>query len=142
MTVSNLGAVIDLRLVRDDPDRVRASQRARGEDEAAVDALLAADDRRRAAVTRADALRAEQKAIGRVISQATPAERPHLLTKARHLADEVKSAEADEVEADAALRQAHLAIPNVVEDGVPPGDERNSITLETVGAPPRDRGSA
>jgi seryl-tRNA synthetase len=129
--------VIDLRLVRDDPDRVRASQRARGEDEAAVDVLLGADDRRRAAVTRADALRAEQKAIGREISRATPAERPHLLTKARHLADEVKSAEADEVDADAALRQAHLAIPNVVEDGVPPGDERNSVTLETVGVPPR-----
>jgi seryl-tRNA synthetase len=137
MTVSNLGAVIDLRLVRDDPDRVRASQRARGEDEAAVDALLAADDKRRTAVTRADALRAEQKAIGRAITRATPAERPHLLTTARHLADEVKSAEADEVEADAALRQAHLAIANVVEDGVPPGGERNSITLETVGTPPQ-----
>ena len=41
MTVSNLGAVIDLRLVRDDPDRVRASQRARGEDEAAVDGCSA-----------------------------------------------------------------------------------------------------
>ncbi|HVD88308.1 MAG TPA: serine--tRNA ligase, partial [Jatrophihabitantaceae bacterium] len=129
--------MIDLRLVRDDPDRVRASQRARGEDEAAVDALLAADDQRRTAVTRADALRAEQKAMGRAISAATPVERPHLLTKARHLADEVKSAEADEVEADAALRQAHLAIANVVQDGVPPGDERNSITLETVGTPPQ-----
>jgi seryl-tRNA synthetase len=129
--------VIDLRLVRDDPDRVRASQRARGEDEAAVDALLAADDRRRAAVSRADALRAEHNAMGRSISRSTPAERPHLLTKARHLADEVKSAEADEIEADAALRQAHLAIANVVEDGVPPGDEQNSITLELVGTPPQ-----
>jgi seryl-tRNA synthetase len=75
--------------------------------------------------------------MGRSISRATPAERPHLLTKARHLADEVKSAEADEIEADAALRQAHLAIANVVEDGVPPGDEQNSITLELVGTPPQ-----
>ena len=94
MTVSNLGAVIDLRLVRDDPDRVRASPAlpaARTRQPSTR--LLAADDRRRTAVTRADALRAEQKAIGRAISRATPAERPHLLTKARHLADEVKSAE-------------------------------------------------
>jgi seryl-tRNA synthetase len=102
-----------------------------------VDALLAADDRRRSAVSRADALRAEQKAMGRAISQADPAERPHLLTKAKHLADEVKSAEADEVAADSALREAHLAIGNVVEDEVPPGDEQNSVTLEMVGTPPR-----
>src|SRR5690348_3373307 len=40
--------VIDLRIVRDDPDRVRASQHARGEDSGAVDRLLAADAARRA----------------------------------------------------------------------------------------------
>ena len=36
---------MDLKLLRDDPDAVRASQRARGEDAAVVDALLAADER-------------------------------------------------------------------------------------------------
>ena len=40
--------MIDLKLLRDDPDRVRASQRARGEDPGLVDALLAADTTRRA----------------------------------------------------------------------------------------------
>jgi seryl-tRNA synthetase len=42
--------VIDLRLLRDDPDLVRASQRARGESEAVVDTLLAADEARRATI--------------------------------------------------------------------------------------------
>ena len=55
--------MIDLKLLRDDPDRVRASQRARGDDPALVDALLAADESRRAAVTRADQLRATQKEV-------------------------------------------------------------------------------
>jgi len=128
--------VIDLRVVREDPDRVRASQRLRGVDEGPVDALLAADDRRRAAVSRADALRAEQKALGREIGKASPDERAALLTKGKHLADEVKSAEADENAADAALRDAHLAVPNLVEDGVPPGGEDDFVTLETVGTPP------
>jgi seryl-tRNA synthetase len=128
--------VIDLRLVRDDPDRVRASQRARGADESAVDVLLAADDRRRAAVSRADALRGEQKTMSRSISQASAEDRPHLLVKAKHLADEVNAAEADQSEADAALRAAHLAIPNVVEDGVPPGGEDDAVTLAVVGEPP------
>jgi seryl-tRNA synthetase len=128
--------VIDLRVVREDPDRVRASQRLRGADERLVDALLAADDKRRAAVGRADTLRAEQKAFGREIAKASPDERPALLTKAKHLADEVKAAEAEQHEADAALREAHLAVPNLVEDGVPPGGEDDFVTLEVVGTPP------
>jgi seryl-tRNA synthetase len=128
--------VIDLRVVREDPDRVRASQRVRDADELLVDRLLAADDRRRAAVSRADELRAEQKALGREIGKASPDERHTLLAKAKHLADEVKSAEADEHAADSALREAHLALPNIVEDGVPPGGEDDFVTLETVGTPP------
>src|SRR5690348_13726798 len=46
--------VIDLRALRDAPDVFRASQTARGADPATVDAVLEADERRRAAVTRAD----------------------------------------------------------------------------------------
>jgi len=57
--------VIDLRLLRDDPERVRASQLTRGEDPARVDALLAADAARRSAVAEADRLRSEQKALSR-----------------------------------------------------------------------------
>jgi seryl-tRNA synthetase len=129
--------VIDLKVVRDDPDRVRASQRTRGADESLVDALLAADDARRAAVARADSLRGEQKSLGREVAKASGDDRPALLTKARHLADEVKSAEADQADADEALREAHLAIPNIVEDGVPPGGENDFVTLETVGTPPQ-----
>ena len=134
--LSSLSQVIDLRLLRDDPDRVRASQRVRGEDESLVDALLAADDARRAAVSRADTLRGEQKTISRSVAQASPEHRPAVLARARHLADEVKAAEADQAEADAALRTAHLAVPNVVEDGVPPGGEDDFVLLETVGTPP------
>ena len=101
-----------------------------------VDALLAADDKRRAAVSRADALRAEQNAMSRQVGKASPEERPALLAKAKALSDEVKSAEADQNAADASLRAAHLAIPNIVEDGVPPGGEDDFVTLEVVGTPP------
>ena len=57
--------MIDLKLLREDPDAVRASQRARGEDPALVDALLDADAARRAAISAADNLRAEQKAASK-----------------------------------------------------------------------------
>jgi seryl-tRNA synthetase len=129
--------VIDLKVVRDDPDRVRASQRTRGADESLVDALLAADDARRAAVARADSLRAEHKTIGREIRSASHEERPHLLHRAKQLADEVKAAEAEQDKADEVLREAHLTIPNIVEDGVPAGGEDDFVILETVGTPPQ-----
>ncbi|MGN6605865.1 MAG: serine--tRNA ligase [Jatrophihabitans sp.] len=128
--------MIDLRIVRDDPDRVRASQRLRGADESLVDHLLAADDARRSAVAAADALRAEQKTMGRQIAQAAPEDRAALGARAKQLSNEVKAAEAAQAEADAALRAAHLAIANIVEDGVPPGGEDDFVTLETVGTPP------
>ncbi|MGH9093758.1 MAG: serine--tRNA ligase, partial [Acidimicrobiales bacterium] len=128
--------MIDLRLVRDDPDRVRGSQRARGEDPATVDALLEADEQRRAAVATADDLRAEQKTLGRKVGQAGPDERSALLEHAKHFADEVKAAEAEQALADDVLRAAHQAVSNLIIDGVPPGGEDDFRLLETVGEPP------
>jgi seryl-tRNA synthetase len=133
---SNLICVIDLRLLRDDPDLVRASQRARGADESLVDALLAADEARRAAIARADNLRAEQKMVSKSVRSATAEERPAILEKAKALAASVKEAEAAQTEAEEALRAAHLAVPNVASPEAPPGGEEDFVTLAIVGAPP------
>ena len=128
--------MIDLRLVRDDPERVRKSQRHRGESTDLVDALLAADERRRAAVLRADTLRAEQKTASKAVGSASKEERPALLERAKELAAEVKTAEAEQSAADLALREAHLAIPNVVEPDAPVGGEDDYVVLEEIGTPP------
>ena len=80
---SRVTAVIDLKLLREEPDRVRASQRARGEDPARVDALLAADTARRSAISTADTLRADQKAASKLVGKASPDERPALLARAK-----------------------------------------------------------
>jgi seryl-tRNA synthetase len=128
--------VIDLRLVRENPDAVRASQRARGADESLVDALLAADAGRRAAVKRADDLRGEQKAASQAVRGASAEERPAILERARAVAAQVKEAEEAQRATDAALREAHLKIANVVADGVPPGGEDDAVTLRTVGEVP------
>jgi seryl-tRNA synthetase len=125
--------VIDLRLVREHPDVVRASQRARGADESLVDKLLAADVARREAVKRADDLRGEQKAASQAVRSATPEERPAVLDRAKALAAQVKEAEEGERAADAALRDVHLQIPNVIADEVPPGGEDDAVTIRTVG---------
>lgn len=128
--------MIDLRLVRENPDLVRASQRARGDDESVVDALLAADAARREAVQRGDQLRGEQKAASQAVKKATAEDRPAVLERAKALAAEVKQAEEAEREADAALRAAHLKLANVVHEDVPPGGEDDAVTLRTVGEVP------
>ena len=128
--------MIDLRLVREQPDLVRASQRARGADESLVDALLAADAERRAAVQAADDLRSEQKAASQAVRGASAEERPAVLERAKALAGQVKEAEEAERAADAALRAVHLRLPNVVHPDVPPGGEDDAVTLRTVGEVP------
>jgi len=128
--------VIDLRALREDPERLRASQRARGEDEAVVDRLLDLDERRRSALTSFEQLRAEQKSFGKSVSRAQGDERQKLLARAKELAQEVKEreAEADRLaeELDAVLK----TVPNLVEDGAPPGGEEDYVVLEHVGEPP------
>ncbi|WP_436785843.1 serine--tRNA ligase [Yinghuangia sp. YIM S10712] len=127
--------MIDLRLLREDPDRVRASQRARGEDETIVDRLLAADERRRSSATAFDQLRAEQKSVGKQVSKAQGDERAALLERAQALAADVKAADAAQDEAAAEAQRLLLELSNVVEDGVPPGGEDDFVTLEEVGTP-------
>jgi seryl-tRNA synthetase len=128
--------VIDLRLLRDDPDRIRASQRLRGESPELVDDLLRADEERRSATQRFEALRAEQKSLGKQVPKATGDERAALLARTKDLAVDVKAAETAATETDQALRRAHLAVPNIVEDGVPAGGEDDFILLREVGDRP------
>jgi seryl-tRNA synthetase len=135
--------VIDLKLLRENPERVRESQRARGEDPGLVDQLLESDAARRAAVSAADNMRAEQKAASKKVGKASPEERPALLEQAKQLAEKVKAVEAEQADAERAFTAAHMAISNVIIDGVPAGGEDDFVVLDTVGEPahienPRD----
>ncbi|MZF85468.1 serine--tRNA ligase [Streptomyces sp. SID5643] len=125
--------MIDLRLLREDPDRVRASQRARGEDVALVDALLSADERRRSSGVRFDELRAEQKALGKLIPKAAGDEKSELLKKAGQLAADVKAADAERDAAASETQELLQKLGNLVHPDVPVGGEEDFVTLEKHG---------
>jgi seryl-tRNA synthetase len=125
--------VIDVKVVRQDPDRVRASQRARGESESLVDDLIAADDARRLAIAAFEELRAEQKDLGKQISRAQGEERARLLSRTKELADLVKKAEAAQTEVSAAFDQLIRQVGNLVAEDVPAGGEDDYVVLETLG---------
>ena len=127
--------MIDVQVLRTDPDRVRASQAARGESVELVDQLLAADEARRGAITRFEQLRAEQKDLGRQIPRATGDERAALMARTKELADLVKKANAMADELGTAFTGLVEQVGNLVADGVPEGGEDDYVVLETHGEP-------
>ena len=126
--------MIELRQLRDDPELVRASQRARGEDEKLVDALLAADERRRASLSEFEQVRAEQKAIGKQVAQASGEDKQRLLAHTKALAERVKALQADSNEAGEEFTRLSRTLSNVVEAGTPEGGEADYVVLREVGA--------
>ncbi|MCK1794702.1 serine--tRNA ligase [Streptomyces sp. XM4193] len=125
--------MIDLRQLREDPDRVRASQRARGEDVDLVDALLSADERRRSSSARFDELRAEQKTLGKLVPKAQGEEKAALLKKAGQLSTAVKEADAAQNEAAEETQRLLLRLGNLVHPDVPVGGEDDFTVRETLG---------
>ncbi|RFD27168.1 serine--tRNA ligase [Mycobacterium uberis] len=128
--------MIDLKLLREDPDAIRHSQLSRGEDPALVDDLLRADAARRAAISAADSLRAEQKIASKRVGSASAEQRPALLQRAKDLSEQVKTLETAQAEAATAFTAAYMAVSNVVLDGVPAGGENDYVVLDVVGTPP------
>ena len=127
--------MIDPRLLREDPDRVRAGQVKRGLSPDVVDEAVAADERRRSAIAEFERLRTEQKTLGKQIPKAEPAEKAELLARTKTLAGAVKEAEAAQAEAERAYRQVLMSIPNVAAAEAPAGGEDDFTVLEHVGEP-------
>jgi seryl-tRNA synthetase len=122
-------------MLRDDPDRIRAAQSKRGLSADVVDDALAADARRRAAIIEFEALRGEQKTLGKQIAQAQGDEKQALLARTKTLSADVKKAETAQGEAEAAYRAALMSIPNPAADEAPAGGEDDYVVLEEIGTP-------
>jgi seryl-tRNA synthetase len=127
--------VIDIKLLRDKPDAIRASQRARGEDEGIIDAILTADERRRSSIAEFEALRAKQKSFGKQVAAAKGEQKAALVAAAKATSDQVKELQAAAAAADGELATLIRRVPNIVIAGIPSGGEDDYTVLETVGTP-------
>lgn len=128
--------MIDLALLRNEPELVRQSQAARGNSASTVDAAIEADRSRRAALAAFEELRAEQNAFGKQVAKAPKDEKAALVAQAKDLAERVKQAQAASNEAAEIAADALSAIENVVIDGVPAGGEDDFVELRRVGETP------
>ena len=127
--------MIDIKLLRDNPDVVRASQKGRGEDVTIVDKVLKSDDARRLALNNFETLRAEQNTLSKAVASAKGDEKNSLLENAKALADRVKDADSKRAELEEATKKLVMQISNVLDPAAPIGKEEEFVVIEHVGTP-------
>ena len=127
--------MIDVKLLRENPDLVRASQKARGESTSLVDEVLAADEVRRTAIVEFEALRAEQNTLSKSVGAAKGDEKSALLERAKTLSAQVKEAESKKSATEEAFKKLALGISNLVDERAPIGGEADFKVIEEVGKP-------
>jgi len=127
--------MIDIKVLRESPDLVRASQSARGEDVTLVDRVIAADEIRRSAIVEFEALKAEQNALSKSVGSSKGDEKAALLEKAKALSDAVKAAEGKKNTTEAEYKNIAMSLSNIVDKAAPVGGEADFKVLEEVGRP-------
>ncbi|MBW3588120.1 MAG: serine--tRNA ligase [Actinobacteria bacterium] len=127
--------MIDLKLLRSDPDSVRESLRKRGSD-VKIDALIELDARHRELLQAFEAAKAEQNLANKKIAESPPDERDRAIVAMRKLSDRIKVFENNLNGVKAELDRILAQVPNLVDPAAPDGagDESN-VVLRQVGDP-------
>jgi seryl-tRNA synthetase len=130
--------MLDIRLIRTEPDRVKAELAKVGVEAAQVDAVLEADRVRREAIQAVEALRAERtKASNRIRDMKDAAEREQAIAETRTLGDRIPAAEQAAAAAEEAFTRLMLEVPNLPHPDVPVGpDDSANVVVRTEGKPP------
>ncbi len=127
--------MLDIELIRKEPERVREALRLRQDDPALVDEILELDARRRALLQEVEALRAERnrvsKEIGRMKDKAAREEK---IAAMREVGKRIAALEGDLRQVEAAFRDKLLWLPNIPHESTPVGvDERDNVVVRTWG---------
>ena len=127
--------MIDIKFLRENPDVVRASQKARGEDVSIIENALAADEVRKSALDQFETLRAEQNLLSKSVATAKGEEKATLLESAKALAAKVKEADVKRTQCEAEAKAFIMQISNVIDPQAPIGKEEDFVVIENVGKP-------
>jgi seryl-tRNA synthetase len=131
--------MLDLKRIRDEPDFVRERLAVRGRSEytAAIDELLALDERRRALISQLDQLRARRNEVspqvGRLKQAGQHAEAEPLILEMRELGERMSALDEESTGVDGAVRDLLLNVPNLPEAQVPAGGEDANVVVREWG---------
>ena len=127
--------MIDIKLIRENPELVKSSQRGRGEDESIVDRLIEIDSKRRDAISAFETVRAEQNLLSKSVGAAKGDEKSALLEKAKVLSAQVKEADTKRAELEVQTNEIAKLLSNVLDPEAPIGGEADFKVIEHVGEP-------
>jgi seryl-tRNA synthetase len=129
--------MLDMNLVREQPDVVRKALKDRQMDASPVDSILVLDEKRRAVLTKVETLKAERNAASKEISQIKDsAARQTKIEAMRLVGDQITTLDREVSEVDAQLNSLTATLPNVPDPRTPVGkDETENVVLRTVGEP-------
>ena len=132
--------MIDIKLIRENPELVKENIRKKFQDEklVLVDEVKALDEEYRALRTKADELRSQRnsasKQIGALMSQGKKEEAEQVKSDVKKIGDEIEACELKEPELEAQIREKMLVIPNIIDDSVPIGkDDSENVEIEQFG---------
>jgi len=130
--------MLDVKMVRSQPDEVRRSLRRRGASTSSLDEFLTVEEERRRLVTGVEAMRAERKTASDAIGARKKAgeDAGAEMAATRELGDRIKQREGELDAVEARLKTLLLDIPNIALDDVPDGGEEDFVVLREIGERP------
>ena len=127
--------MLDIRAIREDPERFRAGLARRNMADA-VDELLGADERRRSLTARVEELRAEQNRASKQIGKARGDEKQNLIAAVAEVSKEIQKLEPQLADAEAELNALLARVPNVPHESAPDGfTEEDAVEVRRHGQP-------
>ena len=132
--------MIDIKLIRENPELVKENIRKKFQDEklVLVDEVKALDEEYRALRTKADELRSQRnsasKQIGALMSQGKRDEAEEVKANVKKIGEEIEECEKKEPELEAQIRERMLVIPNIIDASVPiDKDDSENVEIEQFG---------
>jgi seryl-tRNA synthetase len=127
--------MLDIRLIREQPDFVKDGLQKVGADPAIIDEILQLDVRRREILTQVESLRAERNAVSKEIPKIKDAEeRNARIAQMRQVGDQIAQLEKELEEVEQTFTARMLEVPNLPHPSVPVGkDESENVVVKYEG---------
>jgi len=129
--------MLDLRYIRDNPEKVKKSNAARGS-EVDVDKLLKLDQKRRTIIQNVDDLKAKRNSASEAIGKAkkTGEDMSDAIAEMRKVSDEIKEKDTALRDIEKQIYEIQIWIPNIPHDTVPVGGEEANEIIKSWGEIP------
>ncbi len=129
--------MLDINIIRENPELIRKALRDRQDDPAPIDSILELSEKRRATLNQVEALKAQRNAVSKEISKMKDAaERQAKIEAMREVGDQISALDQEAARIESALHELMSRLPNIPDARVPYGeDDSENVVIKTVGEP-------